>query len=75
MQQTKYADAIFRTKNNGRVKAKKLFQGLIKIKDKKSKTNNTDPDQTASKACRDPESFVRGGPNLLTFFFLVDEGI
>ena len=29
-------------------------------------------------ACADPESFIRGGPNLITFFlfvFLVDEGI
>ena len=28
-------------------------------------------------SCADPESFVRGGPNLITFFcvFLVDEGI
>ena len=25
-------------------------------------------------ACADPESFVRGGPNLITFF-LVDEGM
>ena len=25
--------------------------------------------------CADPESYVRGGPNLITFFFLVDEGI
>ena len=25
-------------------------------------------------SCADPESFVRGGPNLITFF-LVDEGI
>ena len=25
--------------------------------------------------CADPESFVRGGPNMITFFFLVDEGI
>ena len=23
--------------------------------------------------CADPESFVRGGPNLITFIFLVDE--
>ena len=26
-------------------------------------------------ACADPESFVRGGPNLITIFFLVDGGI
>ena len=26
--------------------------------------------QFADKACADPESFVRGGPNLITFFFL-----
>ena len=25
--------------------------------------------------CADPESFVRGGPNLIAFFFLVDDGI
>ena len=24
-------------------------------------------------SCADPESFVRGGPTLITFFFLVDE--
>ena len=24
--------------------------------------------------CADPESFVRGGPTLTAFFFLVDEG-
>ena len=27
------------------------------------------------KTCADRESFVRGGPNLIAFFFLVDEGI
>ena len=25
-------------------------------------------------SCPDPESYVRGGPTLTTFFFLVDEG-
>ena len=25
--------------------------------------------------CADPESFVRGGPNFITFFFPVNEGI
>ena len=31
---------------------------------------------TSTKPCGDPESFVRGGPNLITFFFfLVDEDI
>ena len=29
------------------------------------------------KTCADPENFVRGGPNLISFlyFFLIDEGI
>ena len=36
--------------------------------------------ERGSLSCADPESFVRGGPNLITFylffcFFLVDEGI
>ena len=25
-------------------------------------------------SCADPENFVRGGPTLTTFFFLIDEG-
>ena len=28
----------------------------------------------ATSACADPENFVRGGPTLTTFFFVVDEG-
>ena len=27
-----------------------------------------------TSACVDPENFVRGGPTLITFFFLVNEG-
>ena len=49
------------------------------------KANGADPDEIMHDAafyrglpCADPESFVRGGPNMITFFiifYLVDKGI
>ena len=32
-------------------------------------------DLELTRACADPESFVRGGPNLIKFFFKIDVGI
>ena len=29
-------------------------------------------DLQANTACADPESFVRGGPDLITFFFIIN---
>ena len=34
----------------------------------------TDDDDDFEHTCADPESFVRGGPTLTTFFQLFDEG-